>query len=212
MKKIILSLLSVAAITSAANAQIAFAPELGLNLANMAINDEGTKVSTSMKAGLTVGAIVDIGFTDNLYLQPGLFYMMNGAKFSGGSYNVNTIQIPVNVEYKLGDPGDNRFFFGAGPYLGYNVSANTKVGSTNTKIDIGTDKTKDGLKPLDIGLGVNLGYLLSNGFFARAHYQLGLTDLNPVGKSDHSIKTSGLGLTVGYYLGGKKAKKPAGKK
>ncbi len=212
MKKIILSLLAVGMLSSAANAQIVFAPELGLNLANLAVKTGGASLSTSMKAGLGIGANVEIGLTDNLFLQPGLFYEMTGCNFSGGSINVNTITIPVNVNYKLGDEGDNRFFFGVGPYLGYNISAKSKVGSTSTTIDIGTDKAKDGLKPMDFGAGVNVGYILANGLFFRAHYQFGFANLDPISDADNSMKTSAIGITAGYYLGGKHGKKGKGHK
>jgi hypothetical protein len=205
MKKILLSLVAVA-LLGTANAQISFAPELGLNLANMSIKSGGTSMSTSMKAGLAVGGIADIGFTDNLSLQPGIFYVMNGCNFSGGSYNVGTIQVPINVIYKLGEEGGNRFFFGAGPFIGFNMSAKAKAGSTSTTIDIGTDKTKDGLKPLDFGVGVNLGYMLANGLFFRAHYQMGLANLDPISDADNTAKSSAVGVTAGYFFG-KKGKK-----
>jgi len=205
MKKIILSLLSAGLIVNSSNAQIAIAPELGVNLANMSI----TNTTTSMKAGLAVGGVVDFGFTKNLYLQPGLFYLMNGCSFTGGSMSVNTIEIPVNVEYKLGDEGSNRFFFGAGPYLGYNVGGTIKNGGQSASLKIGSAKADlnssgDDIKALDLGIGVNIGYLLANGFYVRAHYQAGLTNLDPSGGSS-SIKTSAIGITVGYYFGAKKA-------
>jgi hypothetical protein len=221
MKRIILSLLAVATIATAANAQLAIAPELGLNMANMAIKSGSstgsTTFSTSMKAGLAIGAIVDVSFTDNLYLQPGLFYLMNGCNFSGGSYNVGTIQIPINLEYKLGEPGANRFFFGVGPYIGYNISASSKVGGSSTTLKIGSAKPDaqgnggDDIKALDIGAGVNIGYLLANGFYVRVHYQMGFTNLDPIGDANNSIKTSALGVTVGYYFGAKKSKGTAKK-
>src|ERR1035437_1451764 len=139
MKKIILSLVSVGMISTAANAQLAIAPELGLNLANMAFKYAGvTDNTTSMKAGLAIGAVIDFGLTDNIYLQPGLFYLMNGCNGTGGtSYNLNTIQIPVNFEYKTGKEGGNRFFFGVGPYLAYNISGTFKDATTSTAVNIG---------------------------------------------------------------------------
>lgn len=207
MKKIILSLLAVGMLSSAANAQLRIAPELGLNMANMAI--KGT--STTMKAGAALGAVIDFSLTDNLTLQPGLFYMMNGASMTGGSISVNTIQIPINVIYLLGDEGDNRFFFGAGPYLGYNIGGNIKPsGGSSTSLNIGSDKLKDDIKAMDFGLGVNVGYLLASGLFFRAHYQTGLAELSP--QDGGSIKTSGIGVTAGYYFGAKKDKKSKGGK
>lgn len=212
MKKIVLSVLSVGVLATAANAQLIIGPELGLNMANMAIKSKGASWSTSMKAGLAVGASVNFGLTDNIYLQPGLFYLMNGCNApSSTSINVSTIEIPVNVQYMFGNPGENRFFVGVGPYLGYNVGANMKSGGSTTTIDIGTDKAKDGLKPIDFGAGINVGYLLASGWFARVHYQFGFSNLDPVSDADNSSKASALGITVGHNFGGK-AKKAGGKK
>jgi hypothetical protein len=203
MKKIFLSLLTVAIAATEANAQIAIAPELGLNMANLAFKPSG---STSMKAGAALGAIVDIGLTDNLFLQPGLFYEMTGCNFSGGSFNINTITVPVDVEYKLGEAGSGRFFFGAGPYLGYNISGTAKGSGSSTSLKIGSDKT-DNIKAMDVGLGVNLGYMLASNLYFRGHYQFGFSNLDPSGASGVSTKTSAIGVTIGYYLGGKKSGK-----
>jgi hypothetical protein len=212
MKKLLLSLLSVAIIATAANAQICIAPELGLNMANMTFKSNNPQNSgpsgSSMKAGLGIGAIVDIGFTDNLFLQPGLFYLMNGCNLSGGgSINVSTIQIPVNVEYKLGEVGSGRFFFGVGPYLGYNIGGNYKFNGMSSSLKIGSDAKSDNLTAMDLGFGINLGYQLANNFYARAHYQMGLSNLQPGGDANNSTKTSAVGITVGYYFCGKKTTK-----
>ncbi len=199
-------MLSVALIATTANAQLAIAPELGLNLANVTGKSGGVSTDTKMKAGLAIGAVIDLGIADNIYFQPGLFYLMNGAKANTGdvTMNINTLQIPLNFVYKLGEEGGNRFFFGVGPYLGYNISANYKAGGNSTTIDIGTDKTKDGLKPLDFGAGVNVGYLMSMGVFVRAHYQMGFANLDPISDADNTMKSSAIGITVGYYFGGHK--------
>lgn len=173
-------------------------------MANMAFKPTTPGFSTSMKTGLALGAIVDIGLTDNLFLQPGLFYEMTGATITGGSINVNTITIPINVEYKLGEAGSGRFFFGAGPYIGYNMSGTIKGSGSSTALKIGSDKTADQIKAMDFGLGLNLGYMLANNLYFRAHYQFGFSNLDPSGASGASIKTSAIGITVGYYFGGKK--------
>ena len=216
MKKLILSLLAVATIATNSKAQLAIAPELGLNMSNITGKSMGTDLNLNMKAGLAIGANVDFGLTDNISLQPGLYYLMNGAKASqgDGSINISTLQIPVNVEYKFGEEGGNRFFVGIGPYIGYNLSATAKGGGNSVTWKIGSDKDNDQLKAMDFGLGLNVGYLLTNGFFVRAHYQMGLTNLDPIGDADNSMKSSAIGLTVGYYFnhsdkhkGGAKKKK-----
>jgi hypothetical protein len=228
MKKTILSLVAVGLMATAANAQIAIAPELGLNLSDISAKSQdpagGTHTtSTSMRPGLAVGAIVDIGITGNIFFQPGLFYEMTGAKSTDApqsKININTLVIPLNFEYKFGVAGGNRFFAGVGPYIGYNISgketwdadpANYIPAGSHT-LTFGSDKgsalgTGDDLKALDLGLGLNVGYLLSNGFYVRAHYQMGLTNLLPGGDDKNSFKTSAFGLTVGYYLTGQKGSK-----
>jgi outer membrane protein with beta-barrel domain len=227
MKRIILSLASVAMIATAANAQLAIAPELGLNMANLTGKSGGSSVGTSMKAGVAVGAVIDLGITDNIYFQPGLFYEMTGCKFTGtptAKYNINTITIPLNFEYKTGEEGGSRFFVGIGPYIGYNISGTYSIDaaggipSSSGTLKIGSAKPDasgnggDDIKALDFGAGVNVGYLLANGFYARVHYQMGFAELNPVGDANNSMKASGLGVTVGYYFGAKKAKGGGGAK
>ena len=208
MKKIILSLLSAGVIATSANAQISFAHELGLNMADLSIKSMGHSASTSMKAGIAVGGIVGFELTKNIYLEPGIFYLMNGCNGSNSSsININTIQVPVNVEYKLNKAGENRIFFGAGPFIAYNISATSKSGSNSVTMDIGTDKNKDAIKPLDFGFGINGGYQLAMGLFFRAHYQLGLAELDPRSDADNTMKSSSLGITVGYYFGANNSKK-----
>jgi hypothetical protein len=178
---------------------VAFGPEIGLNMADMALKS----VTTSMKAGLAAGVVVDFGFNNHFYLQPGLFYLMNGCDVSKTTYipsysiNLNTIQLPVNVLYKLSKPGGSRIFFGIGPYIAYNISGTSKSGSTSSTITIG-DKAND-TKPLDYGAGINVGYQFAMGLLVRVHYQLGFANLTPTSGSTET--SSGLGLTVGYFFG-----------
>jgi len=199
---------------------IAFGPELGLNMANMAFKYSAsgttTKTKTTFKPGLAVGGVVDFGFTNNIYLQPGLFFLMNGCNFSAsgsgvysspsGSYNLNTIQLPINFLFKLSKPGKNRIFFGIGPYVAYNIGGTSKSGSSSTTLKIGSDQTKDNVKALDLGAGINAGYQFAMGLLIRAHYQMGFANLTPGGNSSNSSTTSAIGLTVGYLFGGKPKK------
>jgi len=185
---------------------IAFGPEIGLNMADMTLKGSNFTQKTSMKAGLAAGIIVDFGFNNHFYLQPGLFYLMNGCNIKqnatppsspSGSFSLNTIQLPVNVLYKLNEPGGSRIFFGLGPYVAYNISGTSKYGSTSSAITIG-DATHD-TKPLDYGAGINVGYQFAMGVLVRVHYQVGFANLNAT--SGGTSTTSALGLTVGYFFG-----------
>lgn len=205
MKKMIL-LASVALIAQTASAQLSIAPEAGFQMTNANIKFGGDKVDTKMKAGFRVGANLDMGLTENLHVQAGLFYSGMGTKKDaqlGGlvpeqTISYNYLQIPVYINYMTGKAGDNRFFAGVGPYLGYAIGGKAKMGDNSEDIKIGTEKGEDDIKPMDFGVNVNIGYMLSMGLYARAHYSMGLSNNVPGGDSDFSGKNSGFGISLGY--------------
>lgn len=203
MKKIFLFAASALMIQSA-SAQLSIAPEVGFQMTNVKLKSMGTDVDTKLKPGFRAGVNLDLGITEHLHLQPGLFYSGNGAKQDllgvKSTMSVNYLQIPVMLNYMTGEAGDNRFFVGIGPYLGYAFSGKWKSGSTKIDLEIGSDEAKDDIKALDFGANVNVGYMLSNGFYARAFYSMGLSNIATGGDSDNSMKNSGFGIALGYNL------------
>lgn len=225
MKKIILSFCFLATFV-ATQAQTTYGPMIGINFSNYTGKSGGVTQSTDMKIGGRIGGIVDFGLSDNISLQPGIFYVMNGYKTSvlgiDVSASVNTIEVPINVEYKFGTPGGNRFFVGIGPYVGMNIGGTIKVSgsflgvsvSDSKSIRIGSDTSSADMKALDMGLGLNVGYQLSQGWIVKAHYQMGFMNLMPSGDENNSMKNYNFGVSVGYLFGDKtkKDKKDEGKK
>ncbi|MCW3120734.1 MAG: hypothetical protein JWQ38_226 [Flavipsychrobacter sp.] len=220
MKKQLLTALSIIALSGAAQAQVSFAPELGLNISQYRMSYAGISPSLDARFGLRLGGVADIGFNDNWSVQPGLFYVMNGFNYTETipffgtaelKEKINTIEIPVNVMYKFGDPGGNRFFIGAGPIIGMNIGGQQEASfaglSTSQSLKIGSDSTNSDLKMLDIGVGINLGYELSSGLFFRGRYQMGLSNVAPGGDADNYLKSAGYGVSIGYMFHGKTAKK-----
>jgi hypothetical protein len=230
MNKFVFALFPVSVLTIKVSAQISFAPEVGLNVATMSmkVNDLASgsfTYGTEWKAGLAVGGVADIGITGNIYFQPGLFYEMTGVKlpagyqlYSNGEWDINTLTIPLNFEYKTGEKGGNRFFIGTGPYIGYNFSAgqNYNAGGTynyytnstsynpaySGSLKIGNSAGIDFIKPLDLGWGINTGYQLAIGLYLRVHYQMGFTNLDPYSDKYDVYKSSAYGVTLGYLFGG----------
>ena len=195
---------------------ITFGIEGGLNIATMDEQYYQNDNAYAYKAGLRLGAIVSIPINENFYLEPGLFYAANGAKtsYNDGRYsgtstlNINSLEIPLNVIYKFGEPGDNRFFVGAGPYIAYNISAhisgtdidhrdNTYTSYSDTYLIGGTNGVDD-IRTVDLGFGVNAGYQLSNGLFFRIRAQRGLANMSP--NSGTTLHSSSIGLQVGYFF------------
>lgn len=215
MKKFIFATLTGLLSAGLASAQIGIAPEIGLNLASLNGKGGGESMSSGMKIGGRVGAMVEFGLTKNIYLRPGLQYSMLGGK--NGDLNegmdvdvtetINYLQVPVNVLYKFGKPGEGRFYVGLVPYVGFALSGKAKVDDLSVDLEIGSDEIKDDVKPLDFGAGIKVGYELPMGLYADASYMLGLSNNLPGGDSDNKMSNRNITIGVGYFVFRKGEKK-----
>ena len=219
MKKIILSVIAVTTISAAVRAQDV-SPEIGLNLANLKVMGADATANTNVRGGLLAGLTFDYKVSNNVFIQPGLFYKMTGTSSTAAGdpkLNINTIEIPVNAYYKFGVTGGGHFCIGAGVYLGLNLSGkivtNSYTDPYGNYVPGGSQAMKfgsaqdDDLKLLDFGLSLNAAYELKSGLFFHARYQLGLTNLDPVSNDGYSIKSNAISFSVGYALKSKPAPK-----
>lgn len=215
--------------SSAAFAQMKIAPEIGATMYNhtskASVAGQSVSSSSDYQPGLRAGAVLDITISDHFSLQPGLFYTLNRTKsetsLDVGGITTNTkattmlhaAQLPVYAVYKTGEEGSGRFFVGLGGYVAYNIAGTQKVEISSNKggTAVGTsvsEKMKfgnsagDHLRPLDYGPSAMLGYELSNGLYVRGHFNYGLSNLQPQGSSDLSVKSMTFGLSFGYFFGG----------
>lgn len=206
MKKFLLSACLCFGISSL-HAQTGFGIEAGYNLSNYTIKSKGNMVPTDMRYGGRIGILSDMALTDNLYFQPGIYYVSNGYKMNitNGyhSYRINTIEIPLNIEYKIGMLGTNRVFLGAGPYVGLNKDGNllvhTNITDSRRDLMLGAKKGND-FKALDLGAGVNVGFQLTAGLFARLRGQMGIANLDPMGSKDSYVRNYSFSFSVGYLF------------
>ena len=192
-----------------AHAQLGFGGEIGLNGSACTVKVAGNDKDAKLRFGMRIGGFSDIALTDNFFLQPGLYYVANGykANFTGGheEYNINTIEIPVNIIYKFGPLGSSRLFVGAGPFIGYNIHGYYKVFSplfvdSRSDLRIGGGAT-DQVNNLDAGLGINAGYQLTEGLFLRARTQFGLLNMSvPVANENNTLRSFSFGITAGYVF------------
>lgn len=188
-------------------AQTGFGVEAGYNLSGYSVKSGGAMVPADVRYGGRIGALADLAITDNVYFQPGLYYVSNGFKSNIAtgyqSFRINTIEIPLNFEYKIGMLGTNRVFLGAGPYFGWNKDGNvlvhTNVVDSRRDLMFGAGKGND-FKAVDLGAGVNVGFQLTAGLFARLRGQMGITNLDPSSASDSHVRNYSFGLTVGYLF------------
>jgi hypothetical protein len=188
--------------------------------------------------GLRAGLVADFGLSDNFSIQPGLFFVMKGVRNeievsseTGGvttrfesqnKLNLNYIEVPLNIQYKTREDGTG-FFVGAGPYFGYAISGKTNSQSTFEQTGGGSsfkletdedrelsfgDNADDDYKNLDVGVGLNIGYMLPMGAFVRGYGQYSFSNIIPVPESKYETKNYGFGITVGYMFGGKRGAGP----
>lgn len=207
MKKLLLVSLTLLLAVSTFG-QMKFGAKAGLNLANMSTDASG--VSPKMIVGFNIGGILELSLSDNIAIQPGIFYSAKGSKsdldfgfMTGtGTAKLSYIEVPINVLYKLGS-GDMKFVPFIGPYLGYGIGGKIKMeaGGQSQEEDVkfGSGDTDD-FKALDLGLNVGIGVEMGN-LLISAQYGLGLANINPT--SDNTVKNNVIGISVGYLFGGK---------
>ncbi len=214
MKKLMILAAGIAFGTSAIAQNISFAPEIGLNLANMHRKlDDNTKADNGIKLGFRAGVNVNIPITpDRLVLQPGLFYSIQGMKAEKDGFAENITlhyaQIPVNLIYMFNDPSEGRFFVGVGPYVGIAFSGKVKehgggFADTTYSLTFGSGDDQD-FGRIDYGAQVTAGYLLRSGIFFRGTYQHGIGDIYPskhFAQPEAYANNTCIVVSIGYQFG-----------
>ncbi|WP_420574302.1 porin family protein [Kordia sp.] len=201
MKKLnILFVLLCIGFTTANAQKISFGFKGGLNLAGIyGDNSDGVK----MHAGLHLGVMSEFSLTEKFSIQPELVYSQQGANQDVNfillqdiaapavtlKARYNYLNLPVIAKYYV----TNGLSIEAGPQVGFLLSAKQK--GQGEDVDV-----KDGVKNIDFGLNVGLGYKLTNGLSFSARYNAGLSNINDVdGISDKN--TNGvIQVSIGYFL------------
>jgi hypothetical protein len=200
MKKILLTLITIIAVNASINAQMRFGVKGGLNLASISTSDK--TVPTSSALGFHGGIVLDAPLSESISIQPNLLFSQKGFSLdaSGISSKVtfNYIEIPVNFLYNATDA----LTIGAGPFLGYALSASAKTtfnGQTQTT-DVDFDNKS---QRVDYGLNITAGYEIIEGLVISANYSLGLANLNKdaTTSSTNTIKNNVIGFSVTKFFG-----------
>jgi hypothetical protein len=169
-----------------------FGLKAGVNLPKYVFSDDGDEVfDTKTTTNFHVTGYLDAPVGSYFAVQPGISLQGKGGKIESSAMGINSkteqntmwIEVPVNLVGKvpLGIGGSN-VFLGAGPYLGFGISGETKstVANVTTETDVNFGKDDDDdLKGTDFGVNFIGGVQLNNGFNIGAGYGLGLTDLRP---------------------------------
>ncbi len=197
-----------------------FGIHAGGNLASATAKEDGAlfPLAPESKFGFLVGLVAEIPIASAVNFRPELNFIQKGYKISfsedfgtgtfafDGKETLNYLEVPLNVTYSL-RAGTNTVFLGAGPSLGLGLSGKSKLTSTQPgqpttteeeDTSFGGDETKDDYKPLDLGLNINGGFQLTNGFFLKLAYTFGLSNLSH--EPEASYKNKGFAFSVGYFF------------
>lgn len=196
MKKILLTLITIIAINAATSAQIRFGVKGGINLANVSKIEQGVSYVTSSNLAFHVGIVLDSPLSENFSIQPALLFSQKGFIFNDSrdiyELTSNYIEVPVNFLYHVTDA----LTVGAGPYLGYALSASGKETSRGKSQTIDFDLAKR----IDYGINITAGYEVIAGLVISANYSLGLANFG-INAPSTSIKNNVIGFSLTKFFG-----------
>ncbi len=208
MKKLIL-LISLVGVGLATQAQITFGLKAGLNagLATQKVDLPGVEnESPKLLPSFHVGGFLDIGLSESFSIQPGIQLNGRGSRVEHEGHHddlrIYSLDVPVNFLYRSGG-----FFIGAGPSVGYGLSAKTHADEEEEEgHNHDDDKVKFGsepgqLKPINFGINATTGYELKNGLFVSASYLADLSNWSNIDKVTQ--RYSFFSVSLGFRFGKK---------
>ena len=184
-------------------AQLSFGLKGGVNVAEFSIKEQSATIPQSSINGFTLGAVLEIGITDNIFIQPEAIFLQKGSELNTSltnlKTNVNYLDIPVLLKIKLLNTKLLNINLLGGPSFGLALNGEeTTPGGQTVDINFGGE---NGLKRFDLGInagggvGVNLG---SIGVFGDVRYLFGVSDISE--DANREIKNKGLNLSVGLIF------------
>jgi hypothetical protein len=184
----------------------------GVNFANMSISpSEGT--SPNSITGFHIGPVMELGISDNLFLNTGVLYSLKGYKTEDewegmvekDVITFNNLEIPINLALKLSLGEKSKLFVQAGPYLSYALSGKVKSEWNGEEDTEEIDFDDWGINRVDFGVafgaGIEFGRIVTS-----LNYQLGLTDMSDESGSDieetaYTVKSKVFQISIAYMFG-----------
>ncbi len=147
MKKLILSIVALAAFGVASAQDMKFGVKGGLDMVSVKAPGGSTSLT-----GFFVGGFAEFAIADKMVLQPGLNYHTASKSEAGVTAKWNFLSIPVLLKYTVAD----KINLLAGPSLYYSLESDD------------TDKTR-------FNLDLGGSYDITENFFVEPRYSIGLT-------------------------------------
>jgi hypothetical protein len=191
MKKYLLSLVLLVAVSISAKAQFDLGVKGGINLSSIDANN----LDKSTTTGYQVGAFARLGSA--FYIQPEVYVASTGSKFddpsnstSFGSVTFTTLNVPLLFGHEFGTSSTN-FRIMVGPVYSYNMNTNESFSQnfSNAYHDFGT--YQNSTIGYQVGAGVDI-----LGLTADLRYEGGLSKLN----SEYGQRANIWSLSVGFKI------------
>lgn len=190
MKKVLIAILVLMMASTSFAQRYSVGAKGGVNFSNFTGGDF-KDVDKKMLVGFHLGGYLNLGFGDNLSLQPEALFSTQGVKIKDAGeetdLKVSYINIPVLLKYK----SDGGFYIEAGPQVGFKVSE-----------DVGDNSMEDFAKGLDLSLAGGLGFQSKGPFGIGARYTAGISKVGDfdAGAIDPDFKNSVIQVSIYFKL------------
>jgi hypothetical protein len=216
MKKVLLlSFMAGIALHAQAQSDVRLGIKAGATLSSFSGGDVS---DAKYKFGFNGGLTANFGINDRLSFQPELLYSMKGVKGEdsetlnmGGDIYSSSEKVSVTLHYidipLLFKLNSNQLFFEAGPQLGFIAGQKTtdegtitytRGGSTTTQNFSRSSTSTDGLRKVDVGYVLGVGYQLSEDVSLGLRYNGGFTSIDKDGNA--KAHNSAFQLQLGYLF------------
>lgn len=198
MKKIIFPICTLLMVHFLHAQQLHYSIEGGINFSGAYAVENGKVIKGGPLPGFQFGVSATKIITPKISFQPSLLFVYGGTYRKGidvnnTKYHVFLFKIPLDVVYQKND----KFFVGAGPFIGYAISGTRTFRGSTYKIIFGNNLNTDDSKRLDAGINVMAGYTLKTDLLLKISFDLGL--INPA-LQPLKVNTRMLGIMVAYLL------------
>lgn len=200
MKKIILTVTAVFALSFANAQETKFGAKVALNIASLT----GDVEDASSLVGFQIGGFAEFKISDKFAIQPELMYSAQGGKesYSEGGVSIESeaklsyLNIPVMAKFYAAP----KFSLEFGPQIGFLLSAKGDYTLSGGGESISeSEDIKDDLESVDFGLNFGAGYDFTENLSAGLRYNLGLSNVAKTEAGyDSEIKNSVFSISVGY--------------
>jgi len=144
---------------------------------------------TESKVGYHFGLVYNIDLIGSFAIEPGFYFTQKGFKLNDNDANMNYLEVPVNVKFKLLDLSVIGLDAHVGPFLAAGLGGKWEFAGEDYKVfdDMEVDR-------FDFGLQMGLGVKIVNKVYAGVNYDMSLT------KVDTELPISGKNLKESNHV------------